>query len=75
MIPSFFVYPRVHYKEHFIGGGPVRLDGDANPSGWMKEDNFQKLVKHFKEPRVAFVNLEPVKSTLWATKEISSQHH
>lgn len=47
MVPPFFVFPRVHYKEHFIRGGPVGSDGDANSSGWMKEDNFQKFAKHF----------------------------
>ncbi|CAK1588432.1 unnamed protein product [Parnassius mnemosyne] len=47
MVPPFFVFPRVHYKEHFIRGGPVGSDGDANPSGWMKEDNFKKFSKHF----------------------------
>lgn len=47
MVPPFFVFPRVHYKEHFIRGGPVGSEGDANSSGWMKEDNFQKFAKHF----------------------------
>lgn len=47
IVPSFFVFPRVHYKEHFIRGRPVGSDGDANPSGWMKVDNFQKFARHF----------------------------
>lgn len=47
MVPPFFVFPRVHYKSHFIRGGPVGLEVDANPSGWMKEENFIKYVKHF----------------------------
>ena len=47
MVPPFFIFPRVHYKEHFIRGGPVGSDGDTNSSGWMKEDNFRKFAKHF----------------------------
>lgn len=47
MVPPFFVFPRVNYKEHFVKGGPVGSDGDANPSGWMKEENFLKYAKHF----------------------------
>lgn len=47
MVPPFFVFPLVHYKDHYIRGGPVGSDGDANSSGWMKENNFQKFAKHF----------------------------
>lgn len=47
MVPPFFVFPRVHYKSHFVKGGPTGCDGDANPSGWMKEENFIKYSKHF----------------------------
>lgn len=47
MVPPFFVFPRVHYKSYFVRGGPIGCDGDANPSGWMKEHNFIKYAKHF----------------------------
>ncbi|KAF2897999.1 hypothetical protein ILUMI_08176 [Ignelater luminosus] len=47
MVPPFFVFPRVHYKSHFVRGGPIGCEGDANPSGWMKEENFIKYAKHF----------------------------
>lgn len=47
MVPPFFVFPRVHYKSHFIRSGPVGSEGNANPPGWMKEENFIKYAKHF----------------------------
>ncbi|XP_018344908.1 PREDICTED: uncharacterized protein LOC108750148 [Trachymyrmex septentrionalis] len=45
MVLPFFIFPKVNYKNHFIQGGP--LGGDANPSGWMKEEHFIKYCKHF----------------------------
>ncbi|CAH1999391.1 unnamed protein product [Acanthoscelides obtectus] len=45
--PPFFVFPRVHCKSHFVRGGPIGCDGDTNPAGWMKEENFMKYAKHF----------------------------
>ncbi|KAF2880132.1 hypothetical protein ILUMI_26043 [Ignelater luminosus] len=47
IVPPFFVFPRVHYKSHFVRGDPIGCEGDANPSGWMKEENFIKYAKHF----------------------------
>lgn len=46
-IPPFIVFPRVHFKEHFLRDGPIGCTGDANPSGWMMETNFLKFAKHF----------------------------
>lgn len=46
-IPPFFVFPRVNYKDSFVRGGPLGSSGDANKSGWMKEENFIKYAKHF----------------------------
>lgn len=46
-VPPFFVFPRVHYKEHFIRDGPQGCMGSANPSGWMKEENFILFMRHF----------------------------
>ncbi|GBP80086.1 hypothetical protein EVAR_22009_1 [Eumeta japonica] len=31
-IPSFFVFPRVRYQEHFVRDGPIGSAGSANPS-------------------------------------------
>ncbi|KAL0809235.1 hypothetical protein ABMA28_011454 [Loxostege sticticalis] len=46
-IPPFFVFPRVHFKDHFIRDGPVGCKGGSNPSGWMTEDLFVDFLKHF----------------------------
>lgn len=46
-VPPFFVFPRVHYKEHFVRDGPTGCSGDANPSGWMTESGFLKFMEHF----------------------------
>ncbi|KAF2905806.1 hypothetical protein ILUMI_00374 [Ignelater luminosus] len=32
-VPPFFVFPRVHYKEHLVRGGPPGSVGSKNPSG------------------------------------------
>ena len=42
-IPPFFVFPRVNFKDYFLTSAPPGSDGDANPSGWMKEDTFYKF--------------------------------
>ncbi|XP_071945228.1 uncharacterized protein [Antedon mediterranea] len=46
-IPPFFVFPRVHFREHFLANGPTGCKGTANPSGWMKEINFLEFLQHF----------------------------
>lgn len=46
-VPPFFIFPRVNYRDHFVRDGPVGSLGDANPSGWMKEEHFVKFIKHF----------------------------
>lgn len=46
-IPPYFVFPRVHYKDHFLASGPPGSVGGANPSGWMKTENFLQWTKHF----------------------------
>ncbi|KAB0797555.1 hypothetical protein PPYR_08548 [Photinus pyralis] len=46
-IPPLFIFPRVHYKEHFIRSGPVGCIGPCNPSGWMNEEHFCKFHQHF----------------------------
>lgn len=48
-IPPFFIFPRVHFKEHFLREAPQGSAGDANPSGWMNEQHFIKFAKHFVE--------------------------
>lgn len=46
-IPPFFVFPRVHFRDHFLNNAPPGSSGDANPSGWMKAEQFLKFVQHF----------------------------
>ncbi|KAK2574896.1 hypothetical protein KPH14_008348 [Odynerus spinipes] len=46
-IPPFFVFPRVHMKNHFLLTGPAGSGGSANPSGWMQEEDFIKFLMHF----------------------------
>ncbi|XP_047137495.1 uncharacterized protein LOC124814000 [Hydra vulgaris] len=46
-IPPFFVFPRVNFRDHCLTSAPPGSDGDANPSGWMKEDTFCKFLTHF----------------------------
>lgn len=46
-VPPFFVFPRVHYKDHFISQGPPGCAGGATPSGWMSAPVFQNYLKHF----------------------------
>lgn len=47
MIPPFFIFPRVHFKSHFIKDGPLGCAGSTNPSGWMTESTFLEFAHHF----------------------------
>jgi hypothetical protein len=46
-VSPYFIFPRVHFKDHFIANGPLGCTGSANPSGWMKETHFIDYLKHF----------------------------
>ena len=46
-VPPFFVFPRVNFRAHFLNGAPAGSEGDANPTGWMKAEQFLKFVKYF----------------------------
>lgn len=46
-IPPVFVFPRVHFKEFMLLGGPKGSLGLANPSGWITEESFYKAMIHF----------------------------
>jgi hypothetical protein len=46
-VPPFFIFPRVNVHAHFLNGVPAGSEGDANPTGWMKAEQFLKFVKHF----------------------------
>ena len=47
MIPPMMIFPRKHFKEHFIKGSPTGSIGCAHPSGWMTAENFLVWLKHF----------------------------
>ena len=59
-IPPFIIFPRAHFRPHFIRDGPTGCSGDANPSGWMDEENFIKYAAHF----VAYVRCSPERPCL-----------
>ncbi|XP_033119606.1 uncharacterized protein LOC117118966 [Anneissia japonica] len=46
-IPPHFIFPRVHFKDHMLTGAPAGSIGTANPSGWMKQEDFIVFMKHF----------------------------
>lgn len=46
-VPPYFIFPRVHFKPHFLQESPPGSAGGANLSGWMKETHFVDYVKHF----------------------------
>ena len=46
-LPPMFIFPRVHFKDHFIRDGPPGCTGSAHPSGWMTGDGFLCFMKHF----------------------------
>ncbi|XP_055903267.1 uncharacterized protein LOC129939315 [Eupeodes corollae] len=46
-VPPVFVFPRVHFKEFMLQGGPKGSLGLANPSGWITEESFYKAMIHF----------------------------
>ena len=46
-IPPLFVFPRVHFKDHFIRDAPAGSAGTAYPSGWMTSENFVTFLHHF----------------------------
>lgn len=61
-LPPMLIFPRVHFKERMLFGGPVGCIGTANPSGWSNEESFVKFLDHFlssvkssKEDRVMLI--------------------
>ena len=47
VLPPFFIFPRVHYKQHFVNGGPEGSSGSARTGGWMNEDIFLEYLNYF----------------------------
>ncbi|CAH2084120.1 unnamed protein product [Euphydryas editha] len=48
-IPPLFVFPRVHYKDHFLEGAPYGSIGAANRSGWINAEIFVTVLKHIQK--------------------------
>lgn len=46
---THFIFPRVHFHDHFYNNGPALSKGGANPTGWMKEPHFVDFLKPFVE--------------------------
>lgn len=46
-VPPLFIFPRVHFKSHFISQGPTGCIGVAHPSGWITGTIFQQFMEHF----------------------------
>lgn len=46
---AHFIFPRVHFHDHFYNNGPPLSKGGANPKGWMKEAHFVDFLKPFVE--------------------------
>ncbi|KAL0166873.1 hypothetical protein M9458_038717, partial [Cirrhinus mrigala] len=48
-LPPYFIFPRVHFRDHFLINGPPGSKGGANSSGWMKDTYFVDFLQHFNE--------------------------
>lgn len=46
-VPPLFIFPRVHFKPHFINQGPTGCAGAAHPSGWITGTIFKQFMEHF----------------------------
>ena len=47
VIPPLLVFPRVHFRDHFLNGAPTGAIGRASRSGWMNEELFSDYIQHF----------------------------
>ena len=45
-IPPMFIFPRVHYRDHFINTAPHGSVGAANKSGWINVAIFPDYLTH-----------------------------
>jgi transposase-like protein len=48
-IPPLFVFPRVHYKDHFMEGAPEGSLGTTNRTGWINSEIFVEVLKHIQK--------------------------
>ena len=46
-VPPFFIFPRKNMQSYFMDSAPSTADAACNESGWMKQAEFVKYMKHF----------------------------
>ena len=46
VLPPMLIFPRVHYRDHFVRGGPQNCIGQCNKSGWINEELFLVYLEH-----------------------------
>ena len=47
LVPPMFVFPWAKFRDNFIANAPYSCVGSANPSGWMKTNDFLVFMQHF----------------------------
>ena len=73
LIPPHFVFPRVRFQEHFISNGPVGSIGTANPSGWMKAEDFMVFMKHFVTVTKERLLVKRMQMVLYSSSKMAKQ--
>lgn len=48
-VPPIFIFPRVHYKPHFINGAPEGSLGLATKTGWMNCELYVEALQHIQK--------------------------
>ncbi|GBP61757.1 hypothetical protein EVAR_31085_1 [Eumeta japonica] len=48
-IPPVYVFPRVHFKSHFLNGAPEGSLGLSSRSGWINSELFIEVLKHIQK--------------------------
>lgn len=48
-IPPVYVFPRVHYKSHFLNGASEGSLGLSSRSGWINSELFIEVLKHIQK--------------------------
>ena len=46
-MPLFYVFPHVHFKNHFLRSSAPGSGGTAHSTGWMIESTFVEQFNHF----------------------------
>lgn len=46
-LPPMLIFPRVHFKDRMLFGGPPGCIGSANITGWSNKETFLKFLDHF----------------------------